>query len=195
MDQLKLVMPRPRRCAAPGSAIRGGEAGFTLIEAIVAMSILSVALLSLAQAFYLGMQHMSTSSANLVAREKAREAVESVHTARDTRTIRWAQIRNASSGGVFLDGAQPLNAAGADGLVNTADDAAAGSSAAVPGPNGILGDADDVLTLLAGSSAASRSANSCRSTRPFANWSSRSRSTVGPQQRSYTLRTFISSFS
>ena len=58
------------------------------------MSILTVGLLGLAQAFYLGMQHMSTSSANLIAREKAREAVESVHTARDTRTITWAQIRN-----------------------------------------------------------------------------------------------------
>ena len=68
--------------------------GFTLIEALVAMAILTVGLLGLAQAFYLGMQHMSTSSANLIAREKAREAVESVHTARDTRTITWAQIRN-----------------------------------------------------------------------------------------------------
>ena len=94
---------------------------------------------------------MSTSSANLIAREKAREAVESVHTARDTRTITWAQIRNVSAGGVFLDGAQPLNAAGVDGLVNTADDAAAGvETQRDPGPNGILGDADDVLTPLTG---------------------------------------------
>ena len=134
--------------------------GFTLIEALIAMPILTVGLLGLAQAFYLGMRHMSTSSANLIAREKAREAVESVHTARDTRTISWAQIRNVSNGGIFLDGAQPLNAAGADGLVNTADDAAAGIEALRdPGPNGVLGDGDDVLTPLVGFPRRSRSWN------------------------------------
>jgi prepilin-type N-terminal cleavage/methylation domain-containing protein len=112
------------------------KAGFTLIEALVAMAILSIGMLGLAQAFYLGMRHMSTSSANLIAREKAREAVESVHTARDTRIITWAQIQNATNGGVFLDGAQPLYAAGADGLVNTADDAAAGLETVLdPGPD------------------------------------------------------------
>ena len=102
------------------------------------MSILSFGLLGLAQVFYLGMQHMSTSSSTLIAREKAREAVESVHTARDTRTITWAQIRNVSAGGVFLDGEQPLNAAGNDGLVDTADDADAGvETQRDPGPDGI----------------------------------------------------------
>ena len=112
-------------------------AGFTLIEALLALVILSVGLLGMAQAFYLGMRHMATSSANLIAREKAREAVESVHTARDTRTITWTQIRNVANGGVFLDGPQPLYAAGADGLVNTADDAAAGlETVRDPGPDG-----------------------------------------------------------
>jgi prepilin-type N-terminal cleavage/methylation domain-containing protein len=196
MDQLMRVMPRRRRCAAPGSAARGGEAGFTLIEAMVAMSILSVALLSLAQAFYLGMQHMSTSSANLVAREKAREAVESVHTARDTRTITWAQIRNASSGGVFLDGAQPLNAAGADGLVNTADDAAAGVEAQrSPGLNGILGDADDVLTPLSGFQRRIEIRELVPINPALRELVITIAYTVGPQRRTYTLRTFISSFS
>ena len=125
------------------------EAGFTLIEALLAMLILTVGLLGLAQAFYVGMHHMSTSSANLLAREKAREAVESVHTARDTQTISWAQIRNVADGGVFLDGAQDLHAAGDDGLVNTADDEAAGYETQTdPGPNGVMGDGDDITTEL-----------------------------------------------
>jgi prepilin-type N-terminal cleavage/methylation domain-containing protein len=123
--------------------ITHGQSGFSLIETVVAMGILATGLLGLAGVFTLGMAHMATSSANLVAREKAREAIESVHTARDTRTITWAQINNVSSGGVFLDGAQPLKDPGPDGLVNTADDGAV-EEQRLPGANGILGDADDV---------------------------------------------------
>jgi len=172
------------------------RAGFTLIEALVAMMILTVGLLGLAQAFYLGMRHMSTSSANLIAREKAREAVESVHTARDTRTIRWDQIRNVSSGGVFLDGAQSLRNAGDDGLVNTADDVAAGiETVRDPGPDGLFGDADDVLTPLAGftrqiqileMSPVDPDLRELRVTITFQ---------VGAQRGSYTLRTYVSAFS
>ncbi len=97
--------------------------GFSLIEVIVAMSILMVGLLGLAQVFYFGLAIVGTSSAQLIAREKAREAIESVHTARDTRVITWAQIRNVDAarparpsagrsrrghtgGGVFLNGEQ-----------------------------------------------------------------------------------------
>ena len=122
----RLTAPRELTETHVSHPSTSGRAGFTLIEALVAMMVLTVGLLGLAQSFYVGMRHMSTSSANLIAREKAREAVESVHTARDTRTITWDQIRNVSNGGVFLDGAQPLQNAGDDGLVNTADDAAAG---------------------------------------------------------------------
>ncbi len=115
------------------------ERGFSLLEVLVSMLLLTGALLALAQVFTLGLAHASTSSANLVAREKAREAVESVHSARDTRALTWGQIRNATArmcpgiaqppgwsnvGGAFIDGAQTdgLHQAGADGLVNTAGD-------------------------------------------------------------------------
>jgi prepilin-type N-terminal cleavage/methylation domain-containing protein len=172
------------------------RAGFTLIEALIALLILTVGLLGLAQAFYLGMRHMSTSSANLIAREKAREAVESVHTARDTRTIRWAQIKNASNGGVFLDGAQTLRNAGDDGLVNTADDAAAGiETVRDPGPNGLFGDTDDRLTPLVGFTRqieileltpVDPDLRELRVTITFQ---------VGSQRGSYTLRTYVSAYS
>ena len=170
--------------------------GFTLVEALVAMLVLTVALLSLAHAFAIGLQHMSTSSANLVAREKAREAVESVHSARDTRTILWAEIKNVSNGGIFLDGPVALNSAGVDGLINTADDAAAGLEIQRgPGLNGILGDADDTLTPLTGF----KRRVEIRELDPV-NPALREvvitiTYTVGPLQRTYTLRTFVSSFS
>ena len=73
------------------------ESGFSLIEVMIAMSLLATGLLSLAGVFVLGLPHLAGSSAALIAREKARETVESVHTARDTRVIRWCQIYNVGS--------------------------------------------------------------------------------------------------
>src|SRR5215210_6952079 len=128
---------------------RHADAGFSLVEVIIAMGILATGLLSLAGVFTLGMRHLAGSSYNLIAREKAREAVESVHTARDTRVITWNQIRNVSAGGVFLNGAQELRLAGVDGLINTADDAVAPVEVMIAtGPDNRLGTADDVSTPL-----------------------------------------------
>jgi hypothetical protein len=177
---------------APGAR----EGGFTLIEATVAMFVLSVGLLGLAQAFYLGMMHVATSPMNLIAREKAREAVESVHTARDTRTITWAQIRNVSNGGQFLDGAQPLGAPGDDGLVNTGDNGEnVVESIREPGPDGVLGNGDDVFVPLTGFTRQIQILElnpvnpDLREIRVTISYS------AGPQQRQYVLRTFVSAFS
>ncbi len=127
--------------------------GFSLLEALVAMIILTVGLLALAQVLYFGLNIASTSTPNLVARAKAREAIESVHTARDTHTILWAQIRNVGvpagcpvgttgvGGGAFQDGEVDMLAPGPDGLVNTGDDS---GLEATPGPDNELGTADDV---------------------------------------------------
>lgn len=140
---------------------RDGESGFSLVETVIAMGILATGLLSLAGVFVLGIGHLAGSSDNLIAREKAREAVESVHTARDTRVITWCGIYNVNSvrhpscagtpAGVFLTGFQPLRGSGVDGLVNTADDAAEDLEA-LPGvgPDNLLGTPDDTSTPLVG---------------------------------------------
>lgn len=117
--------------------------GFSLIEVIVATGILATGLLSLAGVFSIGMIHMAASSPGIIAREKAREAVESVHTARDTGNTPWTKIRNVPALGAFLTGPQPMYAAGVDGLANTADDAAAGLEK-LPGYDNILGTTDDI---------------------------------------------------
>ena len=71
-----------------------------------------------------GHVHLSTSSANLIAREKAREAVESVHTARDTRHHHLgARSGTSRPAGCSSTAPQPLRGPGLDGLVNTEDDA------------------------------------------------------------------------
>ena len=129
------------------------ERGFSLLEALIAMFLLTVPLMALAQALCFGLNIASTSTPNLIAREKAREAIESVHTARDTHTILWAQIRNVAApngcpagttgvgGGTFENGDLDMLAAGSDGLVNTNDDA---GQEATPGPDNQLGTSDDV---------------------------------------------------
>lgn len=194
-----------RTCAPPAGAAPpprvghrrlAGAAGFTLLEAMVAMSVLLIGLLGLAQAFYLGMTHVAASPMSLIAREKAREAVESVHTARDTRTITWDQIRNVSAGGRFLDGAQPLGAPGQDGLVNTGDDGEEEiETIRDPGPDGQLGTDDDFLVPLAGFTRqieilelepVNPDLREIRVTITYP---------AGPQQRQYVLRTYVSSFS
>lgn len=121
--------------------------GFSLVETVVASGILATGLLALAGVFTIGMRHMSGSSPGVIAREKAREAVESVHTARDTGELSWAKIRNVADGGVFLAGAQSLKTPGADGLVNTADDGSIEQMRAA-GADSILGTSDDILTTL-----------------------------------------------
>jgi prepilin-type N-terminal cleavage/methylation domain-containing protein len=133
------------------------ESGFSLVEVMIAMSLLATGLLSLAGVFILGLNQLAGSSAALIAREKARETVESVHTARDTRVIRWCQIYNVGSArnaacaneaaGVFVAGMQPLRSPGPDGLVNTADDEGL-EEAVSPGPDNVLGNSDDVRTQL-----------------------------------------------
>jgi prepilin-type N-terminal cleavage/methylation domain-containing protein len=131
------------------------EAGFSLIETLIAMAILATGLLSLAGVFILGLSQLAGASSSLIAREKAREAVESVHTARDIRTLAWCEIRNRGAvtncpnghPGAFLSGRLPLKTAGDDGLVNTDDDEDVEVSVG-PGPDGILGNADDIETPL-----------------------------------------------
>lgn len=129
--------------------VRAGdsEAGVSLIEVLFALGVLVVGALALGGVLTQGMQAMVNSQSQLIAIEKAAEAVETVFKARDSRVITWGQIRNVvgasgSDGGIFIDGALPVRAAGNDGIVNTADDGAV-EEIVNPGPDGLLGTADD----------------------------------------------------
>lgn len=138
--------------ARTGPSMAG--AGFTLIEVLFALAIVTTAALALAGVLGQGVQIMRASQAQMIATEKATEAVESVFTARDTRVLTWAEIRNVTGGtgadgGIFLDGFQPLRDPGPDGLVNTADDGAI-EELVLPGPDNLLGTSDDERVPLTG---------------------------------------------
>lgn len=181
---------------------RSNEDGFSLIEAVIATGILATGLLSLASVLTLGLRQLAASSPALIAREKAREAVESVHTARDTGTLSWSKIKNVAAGGtgVFLNGAQTLKTPGVDGLINTADDGPYVEELRSAGPNGILGDTDDIKTPLNDFTREVQIADTTLDGSAAINPNLRKitvivRYKVDGMWRSYTLTTFVSSFS
>jgi prepilin-type N-terminal cleavage/methylation domain-containing protein len=134
------------------------ERGFTIVEVMIAIVILSVGILTVVAAFATAVASTENAQQNLIARQKALEALESIFTARNTQQITFSQIANIPSGGIFVSGATPLWSAGNDGLINTADDlpfptqgvCPAGSECiTLPGADGILGTADDAPMSLA----------------------------------------------
>lgn len=116
------------------------ESGFTLIETMIAMIVLTVGILALAAMLGTGLAYMTTSQYDYIAQQKAAEAVESVFEARDIGQATWSTICNVGSsvctGGIFLTGSNPLCGAGPDGIIGTADDyngtSCAGGTLAAP---------------------------------------------------------------
>ena len=135
------------------------EDGFSLLEVMISMAVLTVGLVSLLGVFGLAMASTQTSQQDMIAKQLANEALESVVTARNTSQIQWDDIQNvgatcsSSTGtcGLFVTGATPIYKAGADGIFGTADDSIAGMQTLTePGPDGIFGTADDVSIPLTG---------------------------------------------
>ena len=138
-------MIRKRRSGHQRIADSRPSAGFTLIEAIIAIVVLAFGVLGLAAVMADGIGYMAGSKADYIAQQKAEEAVESVFFARDSKVYTWAQIKNVANGGIFKDGNQPLLHPGANGVVGTAQDQANNPDVIVdPGPDQILGNADDI---------------------------------------------------
>lgn len=123
--------------------------GFTLMEVLVSMFVLTVGLLSLAAVFSMAMASTQTSQLDMTAKQMASEAMESIFTARQTTQLPWDSIQNTNAGGIFVGGFQPIYKAGNDGMIGTADDSAAGLRTVVlPGPDGVVGTSDDVTMPL-----------------------------------------------
>lgn len=175
--------------------LQQNERGFTLIETLIAIGILAGGLMVLAGMFATGLSALTASGPEIIAHEKASDAIENVFTARDTRSITWAEIRNVvgqsgNDGGVFLDGERPMTDAGVDGLLNTADDRDI-EFITLPGPDNRMNTADDqnrFLTNYTRQIEIREVGPNLRRLRVTIRYQ------VGGARRTYILETFVSSF-
>jgi len=134
--------------AMPNS--KPSQRGFSLLEVLISMVVLTVGMVSLLAVFGTAMAATQDAQEDMIAKQLASESMESILTARDSAQLTWASINNVSNGGVFVDGPMTINLAGADGIVGTADDIPAGPELlTLPGPDGIVGTADDQQLSLA----------------------------------------------
>jgi type II secretory pathway pseudopilin PulG len=171
-------------------------AGFTLLEAMISIVILSVGILSILGVYAQGIFLASLSQYDYVAEKKAEEAVEAIFTARDIKQLTWASIQNVAQGGVFLNGAQPMLVPGTDGLVGTVTDENSAQEYITigAGPDHVLGTSDDLKVNLnpwmkrtIAISAVTGETN-LRMITVTVNYQ------VGKMNRSYTLISYISAF-
>ncbi|MGA8270322.1 MAG: prepilin-type N-terminal cleavage/methylation domain-containing protein [Candidatus Sulfotelmatobacter sp.] len=138
------------------------QSGFSLIEVMISMVILMVGLVGLLSVFGVAIAANQSSQQDMIARQVASEAMESIFTARDTSQLSFSQINNVASGGIFANGATSLTCAGPTyGIVGVAGDTSPCLTASgaecpnggvqcltEPGRDGIIGTADDVILSL-----------------------------------------------
>ncbi len=130
------------------------QSGFTLIEVLIAALVLTIGLVSLLAVFAIAAGTTATSQQNLIAKQIADNAMESIFTARNSDDLAWDEIQNFGTGnGIFLTGYQAIKQPGTDGIYGTVDDNSAGNPPEVltlPGPDGLPGTADDRIYPLTG---------------------------------------------
>jgi prepilin-type N-terminal cleavage/methylation domain-containing protein len=170
------------------------EAGFSLVEVLVAMGILAVALLSLAGVFTMALARASNAGADVIAKEQASQAIESIFAGRDSGRLQWTQLQNVAAGGIFADGFTNIVDPGADRICNTTDDGTTIVTVRKPGPNGNLGDADDQIVALSNYqrkvqiTASTTSADTLRQVKVIIEY------TVSGMKRHFEMVSYISSY-
>lgn len=112
--------------------------GFTLLETMISIVVVTVGLVGLLSAFTVAVASSANVQLDTIAWQKATEALESIYTARQTDQITFAQIANTTAPpGIFVAGLGPLKDAGPDGLDGTGDDTGP-APVMVPGISGTL---------------------------------------------------------
>lgn len=124
--------------------------GFTLIEVMIATVVLTVGLIAVAALFAAAIAASQQSQEDQIAKQKAREALEGVYSARNDTALTFDSIQNVSNGGIFKDGFIPLNLAcppvgncNTNGIVGTTSETTTPDRVVYPGPDGVLGTGDD----------------------------------------------------
>lgn len=121
------------------------QAGFSLVEVIIAMIILLVGILATISALSFSIFSIQDSEQRSVSKEVTRSTLETVFSMRDLLAFNqqaglsaynWnsIKVKNGSNGGIFLDGWNPIRESpGADGIFGTGDDACSGTGTCVVG--------------------------------------------------------------
>ncbi|MGA2388665.1 MAG: prepilin-type N-terminal cleavage/methylation domain-containing protein [Candidatus Sulfotelmatobacter sp.] len=136
--------------------------GFSLIEVMISMAVMAVGLLGVLGVFGLAVAANQSSQEDLIARQVASEAMESIFTARNSSQLSFSQINNVGTGGIFASGPQSLLCAGPTyGIVGVSGDTSSCKTATgttcpnggvqclnEPGFDGIVGTADDIILSL-----------------------------------------------
>lgn len=137
-----------QRAATLRRRLNQQQQGFTLLEVLISMFVLTVGLVSMLGVFATAMAATQTAQQDMIAKQLAQQAMETIYTARETANVTWDQIQNvggAGSPGIFRTGLQPIKQVGTDGIMDTVNDGASSpQTMALPGPDGIVGTSDDV---------------------------------------------------
>lgn len=111
---------------AASRARRGGEHGFTMLEMVVAMVIMMIGLLSLAQVLGYSLSVSNRGRGVTNTKLLVTSMLEQVENLRNTSQLTFDQIANtgaAGTPGIFQTGFKPVSInPGADGIFGTADD-------------------------------------------------------------------------
>jgi prepilin-type N-terminal cleavage/methylation domain-containing protein len=149
---------------------RRAEQGFSLIEVMISIVVLTVGLVSLLGVFGLAMAATQSSQNDMIAKQLANEAYETLITARNTTQITFDDVQNTGSGycpitgasscGIFATGYIPMYSAytGNSGtcanyagiLGTTCDVGQPEQTLQDPGPDGVFQTADDTFIPLTG---------------------------------------------
>ncbi len=103
------------------------QAGFSLIEVMISMIVVTVGLVGMLSVFAFATASTQAAQEDMIAKELASEAMESIFTARETAQVTWDQIQNTGTGntpdGIFVTGFQDIHQSGNNGIYGTSDDA------------------------------------------------------------------------
>ena len=80
------------------------QRGFSLIEMLIATVVTAIGLLAVIGLFARSLATMQYAQEDIIAKQKAREALEGVYTARDDTSLNFSQIDNFANGGFSKTG-------------------------------------------------------------------------------------------
>ena len=111
------------------------QRGFSLIELMIATVVVAVGLLAMIGLFAKSLAIMQYAQEGIIAKQKAREALEGVYTARDDSSLNFTQIDNFANGGIFKDGFVQMMINTTTGISGTTSDSNTPDFVVIDGQN------------------------------------------------------------